>query len=980
MSISVICACKNRSDTLKVTLNSWLTFKEIDEIIIVDWSSDEPIDYLTKIDERIKIIRVSNQKYFNQPQPLNLAASLAKGEYILKLDTDYLLNPYFNFIEKYFPGEDSFVSGVHNIENPEFYDDSVGVYKIDTDKMSIEQIRDYVYSYSPYFKYLTGLLFISKKNFEILGGYNENLTKYYAFEDTEIFERLKVLGLNELKLTMDYTITHLPHPDKKRTENFEGFLNNQEPFNYLRDNLSSYYSGEELEWQTEYAFSQMHINENKKMIGEINYYYVEPKTKWNITKIDEQNYFAEMMVEKNNNKLYGIPSVYYVSLEECHHRRKEIENQFKKYDINPKSIISKRFFESDDKVEGKYIYQLNDGTKGCCVSHLKAIKKWYEDTEEDYGFFCEDDLSLDTVEHWNFSWEEFIENLPEDAECVQLFTIRGEYDTYELRERYWDDWGATAYIMTRDYAKKVIDTYIKDDAYSLEVPNQDVMPLIENILFASVGKTYTIPLFVENIDFNSTFENQDNDVNDGQKRNHKVARERVLEHWKNKNSKPKVQKTLEKNNIENFLTQYSLDTEDPENNFNLGLWYENEGHTAPALSYFLRCAERAEDKDLAYEALIRGSFCYEKQKERDGSARSLLFQAQAFNPERPEAYFLLSRYARLKEWWQDAYINSHLALLNCDFNQQPLRTNVEYPGKHGLLFEKSLAGWWWGKVDESRDLLQQILNEYHLDESSYNHVWETLSQMGVEVPRPKTSSSEFSFGEEFDWSSLSYEDMITIDREIVHEKVYRFWNDVKEGDVVLDVGASVGAFSISILDQKPKKVYCVEPSKKLLKTLAKNCSEKVFEYSENPLVYINKGIVDKEGDKINIFGGEEEFSGITFETLIKDYNIQKVDYMKIDCEGGEYSIFKEENMNFLKNNVKFIAAEIHLNYEGCREKFKNFRDKYLTQFENYKVMSCTRQNISWGNSIDIKDRIFDNNFIDEYTCEFMIYIFNGELN
>jgi hypothetical protein len=68
--------------------------------------------------------------------------------------------------------------------------------------------------------------------------------------------------------------------------------------------------------------------------------------------------------------------------------------------------------------------------------------------------------------------------------------------------------------------------------------------------------------------------------------------------------------------------------------------------------------------------------------------------------------------------------------------------------------------------------------------------------------------------------------------------------------------------------------------------------------------------------------------------------------------------------------------EVHLNYPGCREKFKNFRNKFLTQFDNFKVMSCTRQNISWGNSIDIKDRIFDDKFIDDYTCEFMIYISN----
>ena len=99
MTISVICACKNRENALRISLNSWLNFKEIDEIIIVDWSSDQPLSNFLPLDERIKIIRVDNKEYFNQPQPLNLAINFASGDRILKLDTDYVLNPYYNFLK-----------------------------------------------------------------------------------------------------------------------------------------------------------------------------------------------------------------------------------------------------------------------------------------------------------------------------------------------------------------------------------------------------------------------------------------------------------------------------------------------------------------------------------------------------------------------------------------------------------------------------------------------------------------------------------------------------------------------------------------------------------------------------------------------------------------------------------------------------------------------------------------------------------------
>ena len=44
----------------------------------------------------------------------------------------------------------------------------------------------------------------------------------------------------------------------------------------------------------------------------------------------------------------------------------------------------------------------------------------------------------------------------------------------------------------------------------------------------------------------------------------------------------------ERTELEQLLYEYSLDCEDAQKNYNLGIWYEREGHTAPALSYFLR--------------------------------------------------------------------------------------------------------------------------------------------------------------------------------------------------------------------------------------------------------------------------------------------------------------------------------------------------------------------------------------------------------
>jgi len=920
MNISLICACKNRYNALRISLSSWLAFDEIKEIIIVDWNSDDPLNHLTKLDERIKIVRVEDKEYFNQPQPLNLAASLATGDYILKVDTDYIFNTYFNFIQSYKPENDSFTSGRPNYDNPEVYNQELDAYTVDRNSMSLEELNTYFNSYSPFFKYLTGLLFISKENFNKIGGYNENLGKYYAYEDDEIFQRLELLGLKENKINFDHHLIHLPHPDKKRTENFEGF--NQNYQDEIKSRMSETYDGDELQWQFEYLISQWHIKENKKLIGDIKDYYMKPKTQWNIQQIDTQTFIAEEIM----NKLQDFPTTYYVSLEECKDRQEKLEKAFSDYNVYPKAILSKRYAESNDTITGKFVYQLNDGTKGCCVSHLKAIQEWYENTNEEYAFFCEDDLSLETIEYWDFTWNEFISQLPEDWECVQLLTIRDDFEGIELRERYWNDWGATAYILKRSYAKKIIDTYIKD-TYHLEIPNQEIMPLIENILFTSLGQVYTIPLFVENIEFDSTFVGNDDDVNEGQKNNHIKAYNSVINLWKydsetdiNDNS---TEQFLMKTELEELLTEYALDTENPICNFNLGVWYEREGHTAPALSYYLRCAERAEDKNLAYEALIRGSYCYDKQGTRDGSAKSMLQQALVLLPKRPEAYFLLSRFSEKRQWWQDCYIYADQALNFCDFNQPALLTDVEYPGKYGLLFEKSIAAWWWGKDQEARMLLQEIKNNYKVSEEYYKAIEDNLLKLATgpvpesEIKYQKDRHEQLRF--KFDGSdkiqknySQAFQDMFIL-----------ALLQGKRNGLYLEVGAQEPFYqnNTALLETEYDwNGISIEIKPELCKMFA--------EQRKNQIVC-------------------QDATKIDYTHLLDEFNQgTNFDYLQLDCEPSKTTFEILLSIPFEKYNFAIITYE-HDHYVDMTNSYRDKSRKYL-QLMGYEMIVSNVSPTEWS--------------------------------
>ena len=62
-------------------------------------------------------------------------------------------------------------------------------------------------------------------------------------------------------MSFNYAVLHIPHPDKKRTENFEGY--NPLHINELMYNMEGN-TEEEIRWNSEYALSLKHIDENRK--------------------------------------------------------------------------------------------------------------------------------------------------------------------------------------------------------------------------------------------------------------------------------------------------------------------------------------------------------------------------------------------------------------------------------------------------------------------------------------------------------------------------------------------------------------------------------------------------------------------------------------------------------------------------------------------------------------------------------------------
>jgi FkbM family methyltransferase len=168
-----------------------------------------------------------------------------------------------------------------------------------------------------------------------------------------------------------------------------------------------------------------------------------------------------------------------------------------------------------------------------------------------------------------------------------------------------------------------------------------------------------------------------------------------------------------------------------------------------------------------------------------------------------------------------------------------------------------------------------------------------------------------------DWFNNADNQTETILRQINTERLYDPIFNERKDLVVIDIGANIGLFSLYAKDSS-SKLIAVEPAPHTFDILEKLTKEynnisrvqaAIGDTNDTVAFYLNENattnsMVSHNGERIDV-------PGMTIADLIKEHNLEKVDFIKCDIEGSEMLAITDATIDPVKDIVQFWFVEIH---------------------------------------------------------------------
>jgi FkbM family methyltransferase len=182
------------------------------------------------------------------------------------------------------------------------------------------------------------------------------------------------------------------------------------------------------------------------------------------------------------------------------------------------------------------------------------------------------------------------------------------------------------------------------------------------------------------------------------------------------------------------------------------------------------------------------------------------------------------------------------------------------------------------------------------------------------------NGNEYELNLSKDFLKSHFEDRKNCTEEIIHQLNNGFYNEFIKNDnnVIVDLGANIGLFTTHVSPYFSKCIS-VEPTPshfKILKELTKDIGK---------IQYVNAAISNVTGEMdfylsetnstmnslSNIYGNSIKVKTYTLKYLLDKYDVEKVDFMKVDIEGSEVIFLSQSNIETMSKCVERFFIEFH---------------------------------------------------------------------
>jgi len=189
--------------------------------------------------------------------------------------------------------------------------------------------------------------------------------------------------------------------------------------------------------------------------------------------------------------------------------------------------------------------------------------------------------------------------------------------------------------------------------------------------------------------------------------------------------------------------------------------------------------------------------------------------------------------------------------------------------------------------------------------------------------------------------------------DIFFNEIYK--HDIMyESPIIFDIGANIGLATLYFKFKHPNaKIYAFEPIPETVNILKKNT---LVNNLKN--VYVNPVAVGKEGELLFSYGGAGDtgasiqnekdtkniikLKSISLSNFIKENNIEHIDLLKIDIEGGEIEVLSDIRDTFDK--IDTIIMEWHYPLDKFKEFSKKLQlDRYYNTLVNDSIITLYKK-------------------------------------